>query len=550
MYHYDKYDHQLVKERVIQYRDQVRRRLSNELSEEEFIVLRLQNGLYLQRYAYMLRIAIPYGMLSSKQMRMLSYIAKKYDRNYGHFTTRQNIQFNWIKLKESPDILENLASVEMHAIQTSGNCIRNITSDELSGVSFDEIIDTRPYAEILRQWSTFHPEFAYLPRKFKISISGSQEDRAAIFVHDIGLRAIKNKLGKIGFCVIVGGGMGRTPIIGQIICKFLPWKHILTYIEAILRIYNQYGRRDNIYKSRIKILLKSIGIENFQFQVNEEWKNIKNGPSTLTLEELKRVKKYFITPKYKTLPKNSIILKEKCKHNKEFENWVHQNTKEHKINGYIIVILSLKRINMAPGDITSEQMNFVANLADHYSFSELRVTHTQNIVLSDVTKDNLFNLWTEIKQYGLSESNINLLTDIICCPGGDFCSLANTKSLPIAKNIMKYFSKDDQRNIGKISLNISGCINSCGHHHIGNIGILGLNKNGNEYFQILIGGSQGNKLNFGKIIGPSFSADQVPDIINRILKVYLRYRIKNEYFINTVKRIGITLFKENVYKNI
>jgi sulfite reductase (NADPH) hemoprotein beta-component len=548
MYRYDKYDFQIVKERVAQYRDQVRRRLSDELTEDEFRPLRLQNGLYMQRHAYMLRIAVPYGLLSSTQMRMLGHIAREHDKGYGHFTTRQNIQFNWIKLEETPDILGKLASVEMHAIQTSGNCIRNITSDEYCGVAPDEIADPRPFAEILREWSTFHPEFAYLPRKFKVAINGSVEDRAATAVHDIGLHMVKNEQGETGFKVLVGGGMGRTPILGSMIREFLPWQHLLTYIEAIMRVYNQHGRRDNIYKARIKILVKAIGVEEMQRQVEEEWKDLKDGPSTLDQEEVDRVARFFVPPPYATLPATDEAYEKFKAENKAFANWVMRNVKPHKIPGYKAVVLSLKKTGVPPGDATADQIDFVADMADKYSFGELRVTHEQNLVLADVRQVDLIELWKQIKEQGLATPNIGLLTDIVCCPGGDFCSLANAKSLPIAADITERFDNlDFQHDIGEIELNISGCINSCGHHHVGHIGILGVDKDGSEWYQVSIGGAQGNQSSIGKIIGPSFSANQMPEVIDRLLQVYLRDRIEDERFIDTARRIGIAPFKDFVY---
>jgi sulfite reductase (NADPH) hemoprotein beta-component len=548
MYRYDQYDHQIVKERAAQYRDQVRRRLSGELTEDEFRPLRLQNGLYLQRHAYMLRIAVPYGLLSSRQMRTFAHIARKYDRGYGHFTTRQNIQYNWIELEQTPDILDLLASVEMHAIQTSGNCIRNITSDEFCGVAADEIIDPRPYAEIMRQWSTFHPEFAYLPRKFKMAFNGAKEDRAATAVHDIGYTVVKNEQGEIGFRVMVGGGMGRTPILGSVIRDFLPWEHMLTYTEAIMRVYNQYGRRDNMYKARIKILVKAIGPEEFARQVEEEWTDIKDGPSTLTVEELKRVAAYFTPPTYESLPSTDAVFERRKAESKAFANWLNRNVRPHKVPGYAIVTLSLKKTGVPPGDATAEQMDLVADLADRYSFGELRVTHEQNLVLADVRQSDLFALWEQAKANGLATPNIGLLTDIICCPGGDFCSLANAKSIPIAEAIAERFDNlDFQHDIGDIELNISGCINACGHHHVGNIGILGVDKDGAEWYQVSIGGAQGNESSIGKIIGPSFSAHQMPAVVERLLEVYVRERIEDERFIDTTRRIGVTPFKEHVY---
>ncbi|NMM38978.1 MAG: nitrite/sulfite reductase [Glaciimonas sp.] len=548
MYKYDHYDHQLVKERIAQYRDQVRRRLCGELTEEEFLPLRLQNGLYMQRHAYMFRIAIPYGLLSSTKMRKLAFIAREYDRGYGHFTTRQNIQYNWINIEDTPEILEQLASVEINSIQTSGNCIRNITSDEYAGVAADEIIDPRPFAEILRQWSTFHPEFAYLPRKFKFALNGALEDRAAIALHDIGLNVLRSASGEVGFQVMVGGGMGRTPILGSVIREFLPWQHVMSYLEAILRIYNQYGRRDNKFKARIKILVKALGAEEFARMVEEEWSLIKDGPSTLTEEELNRVTAFFTPPDYEVLAATDAALEHHKSENKPFSNWVKRNVKPHKVAGYNAVVLSLKNPAVAPGDVSADQMNFIADMADRYSFGELRVTHEQNLVLADVRNTDLFAFWKEAKAQGLATPNIGLLTDIICCPGGDFCSLANAKSIPIALDITRRFNNLDYlHDIGDIELNMSGCINACGHHHVGNIGILGVDKDGSEWYQVSIGGAQGNNAAIGKVIGPSFSAHQMPEVIDRIIQVYMRERIEHERFIDTVQRLGITPFKDFVY---
>ena len=549
MYRYDQYDQQIVNERVAQYRDQVRRRLSNELAEAEFRPLRLQNGLYMQIHAYMLRIAVPYGLLSSRQLRMFAHIARKYDRDYGHFTTRQNIQFNWLKLEDTPEILADLASVEMHAIQTSGNCIRNITSDEYAGVAVDEVVDPRPYAEILRQWSTFHPEFAYLPRKFKIAVSGAKEDRAAIAVHDIGLSVIKNAQGEVGYRVLVGGGLGRTPIIGSVICEFLPWQHVMTYIEAILRIYNQYGRRDNIYKARIKILVKALGIEEFKRQVETEWADLKDGPGTLTSEELNRVSSYFTAPAYEKITDVDPGLASFKSENKAFANWLDQNVKPHRVPGYAIVVLSLKKTDVAPGDASAEQMDAAADLADQFSFGELRITHKQNLVLADVKKADLISLWKIATANGLASPNIGLLSDMISCPGAEFCTLANARSIPLAKMIAARFDNlDFQHDIGEIELNISGCMNACGHNSVGNIGITGVEKKDHgEWYQVSLGGSKGNNSSIGKIIGPSFSFNQVPEVIDRLLQVYLRERIEAERFIDTVRRIGIKPFKEFVY---
>ncbi len=548
MYRYDQYDQTIVNERVTQFRDQVRRRLADELTEDEFRPLRLQNGLYLQRHAYMLRIAIPYGLLSSAQVRKFAHIARTYDRGYCHFTTRQNIQFNWVKLEETPNILEELASVEMHAIQTSGNCFRNITSDQYAGVAADEIIDPRPYAEILRQWSTFHPEFAFLPRKFKVAINGAAEDRAVTAAHDIGLTVLHNAEGEVGFRVMVGGGLGRTPIIGSVIREFLPWPHVMTYIEAVLRVYNQYGRRDNLYKARIKILVKALGSDEFAKEVEEEWANLKDGHGTLTVEELQRISLHFSAPSYASLPANDASLEQLKRDNKAFASWLKRNVKPHKIDGYSAVVLSLKKNGVPPGDATAEQLDVIADLADRYSFGELRVTHEQNLVLSDVRNQDLFDLWEQAKASGLATANIGLLTDIICCPGGDFCALANAKSIPIAQAITERFDNLDYlHDIGDIELNMSGCINACGHHHVGNIGILGVDKVGSEWYQVSLGGSQGNETTIGKIIGPAFAADQMPDVIERIIKVYLRERNGEERFIDTVRRLGIEPFRDHVY---
>lgn len=548
MYRYDRFDHQITAERVAQFRGQVRRRLSGELTEDEFRILRLQNGLYMQIHAYMLRIAVPYGLLSAAQVRMLAHIARKYDRGYGHFTTRQNIQFNWIKLQEAPDMMADLASVEMHGNQTSGNCIRNITSDEFAGVARDEIVDPRPYAEILRQWSTFHPEFAYLPRKFKIAITGATEDRAAIAVHDIGMAAVKNAQGEIGFRVLVGGGLGRTPIIGAEICDFVPWQHAITYLESILRVYNEYGRRDNIFKARIKILVKALGIEEFKRQVEADWQFAKDGPSTITAEELQRVAAFFTAPDYERLPEGDAAVTALQLDNRPFANWMQRNAKPHKMPGYAAVVLSLKKTGIAPGDATAEQMDAAAELAERFSFGELRITHMQNLVLADVKQSDLIALWQAAKALGMATPNIGLLTDIICCPGGDFCSLANARSIPLAKAIAERFDNIDfQHDIGEIELNMSGCMNACGHHHVGHIGILGVDKDGSEWNQVSIGGAQGNSSSIGKVIGRAFTFAQIPEVIGRLLQVYVRERHEDERFIDTVRRIGHDPFKEFVY---
>ncbi|MDX8398959.1 MAG: nitrite/sulfite reductase [Gallionellaceae bacterium] len=548
MYRYDKFDHQIMSERIAQFRGQVQRRLSGELKEDEFRVLRLQNGLYLQIHAYMMRIAVPYGMVGAAQMRMLAHIARKYDRGYGHFTTRQNIQFNWLKLQDAPDILADLATVEMHATQTSGNCIRNITSDELAGVAQDELIDPRPYAEILRQWSTFHPEFAYLPRKFKFSITGAAQDRAAIEINDVGLQVLKNAQGEVGFRVLVGGGLGRTPIIGTEISPFVPWQHIITYAESIVRVYNEYGRRDNLYKARIKILVKAIGIEEFRRQVEEEWALSKDGPSTLTQAELDRVAACFLVSDYEALPAEDAAVSALQRDNKAFSNWLKRNVKPHKVSGYSAVELSLKQAGAAPGDASAAQMDAAAEMADKFSFSELRVTHMQNLVLADVKQSDLIELWEAAKVHGFATPNIGLLTDIICCPGGDFCTLANARSITLAKAVDERFDDIDYlQDIGEIDLNLSGCVNACGHHHVGHIGILGVDKSGKEWYQVSIGGSKGSPAKVGKIIGRSFSFAQVPEVISRLLHVYVQQRVAEERFIDTVRRIGLDAFVEYVY---
>jgi sulfite reductase (NADPH) hemoprotein beta-component len=546
MYRYDNDDRLIYRERIAQYRDQVHRRLSGELTEEEFLPLRLQNGLYMQRHAYMLRIAVPYGLLASNQLRMLAHIARKHDRGYGHFTTRQNIQFNWIELEQTPDILAELGAVEMHSIQTSGNCIRNITTDEFAGVAADEIVDPRPFCEILRQWSTFHPEFIALPRKFKVAVSGAAHDRAATAVHDIGLTIVRNEQGEIGFRFMVGGGLGRTPILGSVIKDFVPWPHLLTYTQAIMRVYNEYGRRDNKYKARIKILLKATGVEEFTRQVEAEWADLKDNAETLTQDELERVAAWFAPPVYARLDDTDPAAAHAD--SKAFANWINRNVKPHKVPGYAAVVLSLKKTGVPPGDATAEQMDFVADLADRYSFGELRVSHEQNLVLADVKQSELFEVWQQVKAKGLATPNIGLLTDIISCPGGDFCSLANAKSLPIAAAIAKRFDDlDFQHDIGDIELNISGCINACGHHHVGSIGVLGVDKDGSEWYQVSIGGAQGDDAALGKIIGPSFSATQMPEVVGRLLQVYLRERVEGERFIDAVQRLGIGPFKDHVY---
>lgn len=538
----------MLADRIAQFRHQTERFLKGELAGPEFLPLRLQNGLYVQRLAPMLRIAIPYGMLSSKQLRMLAHIADYYDKGYGHFTTRQNIQFNWPALADVPDILAHLAEVEMHAIQTSGNCIRNTTTDQFAGCAVNEIEDSRPYCEIIRQWSTFHPEFAYLPRKFKIAVCGTVDDQAATQVHDIGLFIVKSDTGEIGFRVLVGGGLGRTPVIGKEIRSFLPKQHLLTYLDAILRVYNREGRRDNKYKARIKILVKETGVGLFREKVEQEWLALKDGPLTLTDAEFLRCKQYFQDPGYKDLFENSPQLLQALRENVLFAGWYNQNVSAHKKPGYSIVTICLKQTGTAPGDITSDQMKFIADLADSYSFGELRVSHEQNIILADVERSVLYTLWQSLKSQELNSDNRGLLTDIICCPGGDFCSLANAKSIPIAESIQRRFGDTSRlRDIGALSLNISGCMNACGHHHVGNIGILGVDKKGAEFYQISLGGSVDNDTALGQIVGPSFAQEEVPDVIEKIVSVYMRNRLSGERFVETFNRVGIEPFKDEVY---
>ncbi|MDO9150707.1 MAG: nitrite/sulfite reductase [Methylotenera sp.] len=548
MYKYDEIDQQIVDERVTQYRDQTRRYLAGELSEDEFRPLRLQNGLYIQRQAPMLRIAVPYGMLSSKQLRKLGDISKKYDKGYGHFSTRQNLQLNWPKLEDVPEILADLATVEMHAIQTSGNCIRNITTDQFVGVAPDEVIDPRAIAEIMRQWSTFHPEFALLPRKFKIAVSGTKNDRALVQAHDIGLEFYRDSNNQVAIKVWVGGGLGRTPILGTVIREHLEWQHALTYCEAVIRVYNLHGRRDNIYKARIKILVKALGIDEFRQQVEAEWAHLKDTDNTITEAELARVAQHFDAMPYENVPAHDASFDAAIASNPAFAAWVKRCVHAHKQAGYRAVTLSLKPHGQAPGDISSEQMWAVADLADEYSFGELRSSHEQNLILADVKLSDLFALWEKARANGLASPNIGLLTDIICCPGGDFCSLANAKSIPIAKAIqMQFDNLDYLHDIGDIELNISGCMNACGHHHVGHIGILGVDKDGSEWYQVTIGGKQGNDASIGTVIGPSFSADEMPSVVQKLIEVYIQERTPEERFIDTVRRLGVAPFKAHVY---
>ncbi|BFM14484.1 nitrite/sulfite reductase [Maricurvus nonylphenolicus] len=554
MYQYDHYDKQLLRERVQQFREQTQRYLDGKLSEEAFLPLRLQNGLYIQRLAPMLRVAVPYGMLSSDQLRKLADICRRYDKGYCHITTRQNIQFNWPQLEAVPNILAELAEVEMHSIQTSGNCIRNVTSDAFAAIADDEVADPRPYCEMVRQWSTLHPEFAFLPRKFKIAITGSIDDRAALQFHDIGLRLTHNDKGEMGFQVFVGGGQGRTPIIAPRIRDFLPQRYLLSYLCAILRIYNRLGRRDNKYKARIKILVKAMGVEEFRKAVEVEWLAIKDNYSPLRDQDIELAKQHFSQPKYQSFDKPLSISELGQNKQPQFKHWLMHNVRSHKSPGYCAAVLSLKTPGKAPGDITDEQLEAVANLADRYSYGEVRTTHQQNIVLADVRIDKLYECWQAARNHGLVSPNINTLTDIICCPGGDFCALANAKSIPVANVIQQHFDDLDYvYDLGELSLNISGCMNACAHHHTGNIGILGVDKKGEEFYQVTLGGSEG-RLNqpaaIGKVLGPAFSRQQIPSVIQSILKTFVALRIEGEHFLNTLERIGMAAFKEQAYASI
>ncbi|WKA29550.1 nitrite/sulfite reductase [Bradyrhizobium roseum] len=548
MYAYDELDRTLINERVSEFRDQVKRRLSGELTEDEFKMLRLQNGVYLQLHAYMFRVAIPYGTLSSKQLRRLAHVGRRYDRGYGHFTTRQNIQFNWIKLSDLPDALADLADVGIHAMQTSGNNMRNVTSDQWAGVAPGEVEDPRIWSEILRQHTTLHPEFSFLPRKFKIAITASEHDRAAIKVHDIGLRLHKNADGETGFEVLVGGGLGRTPFIGKTIKPFVLGRDILSYVEAILRVYNQYGRRDNIYKARIKILVHELGIEKFSREVDEEWKQMDGGGLTLDHSVVEEVRSRFSYPPYEKLPHMPDELKQAAA-DPLFERWRKNSVAPHKVQGYSIVTLSLKPVGGPPGDATADQMDAVADLADKYSFGEIRVGHEQNLALPHVAKRDLPKLWRALDRLGLATPNVNLVTDIIACPGLDYCSLANARSIPIAQELTRRFANHDTAEmIGRLHINISGCINACGHHHVGHIGILGVEKNGEEFYQITIGGRADEHAQMGELIGPAVPYAEVADVIEDIVEAYLALRDRpGELFVDTVKRLGVEPFKERVY---
>ena len=553
MYQYDQYDQNLVDERVEQYRDQTKRYLAGDISEEAFLPLRLQNGLYIQRLAPMLRIAVPYGLMSSRQVRMIAQISRTFDKGYVHFTTRQNIQLNWPVLEEVPDILAELAKVEMHAIQTSGNCIRNTTTDQLAGVALDEIEDPRPWCEIIRQWSTLHPEFAFLPRKFKIAVCGSEEDRAAFLLHDIGIQLVKNGQGEEGFRVYAGGGLGRTPVIASSIREFLPKEHLLTYLDAILRVYNRYGNRDNKYKARIKILVRAWTPAVFAERVDAEWQHLKDGPATLTGQEIERVKGFFSVPDYQSVDVDAVeaSMQALAAENKGFSRWLDRNVSPQKQAGYAAVTLSLKPAGVAPGDVTDVQLEVIADLADSFSFGEIRTTHNQNIVLADVAKTDLFSLWQLAKAAGLATPNIGTINDMICCPGGDYCSLANAKSIPVAEAIQRKFDDLDYvYDLGDITLNISGCMNACGHHHVGHIGILGVDKKGEEWYQIQLGGNAGKDAALGNVLGPSLSRSAVVDSIEALLDVYVENRLLQESFLSTYKRIGQAKFKERVYAPI
>jgi sulfite reductase (NADPH) hemoprotein beta-component len=548
MYRYDEFDAQFVAERAAQFRRQVKRRLAGELTEDQFRPLRLMNGLYLQLHAYMLRVNVPYGTLSSKQMRTFADVARKYDKGFGHFTTRQNIQYNWIKLEDAPDIIEDLADAEITSIQSSGNCVRNITADQYAGCAKDELADPRPYCELLRQYSFLHPEFSYLPRKFKIAVTGSPHDRAAVAVHDIGLRMHKNEQGEIGFEVLVGGGLGRTPYIGHTIRKWLQPTHLLSYVEAILRVYNMLGRRDNIHKARIKIIVNQMGIDKYRELVDKEWELTKNGQLKVPDEEIARIDAYFAPPAYEKLTDQTAELDKLRKTDRAFDRWMRGNVIEHKVPGYAIVNVSLKAPGRVPGDITADKMDAVADLADKYSFGEIRVTHRQNLVLVDVEQRGLTNLWRELYALELATPNLGLLSDIICCPGLDYCALANARSIPIAQDISRAFTDiDELQRIGNFTINISGCMNACGHHHVGHIGILGVDKRGEEFFQLTLGGSSDEKASLGDRLGPGLPQAEVPGAIRKIVDTYFTLREPSERFLDTYRRVGIEPFKGAVY---
>ena len=548
MYQYNAFDQRFVDERVEQYRDQTRRFLAGELGEDEFQQLRLRNGLYVQRLAPMLRIAVPYGTLSAVQLRALAAIARDYDKGYGHLSTRQNMQINWPELEAVPDILARLAEVQMHCIQTSGSCIRNVTTDQFAGVAADEIVDARPYCEIIRQWSTFHPEFDWLPRKFKIALNGAATDRAAIHVHDIGIRVRLGDDSRPRFDFLVGGGLGRTPVIGQPIREGLPEKHLLSYLEAILRVYNRYGRRDNKYKARIKILVRAMTPGKFRDRVDAEWERIRDGPAELPEAEVDRIRAHFAPPVYEDLADEPALLAAERLRDPAFNAWMRHNVTPHKQPGYAVVTLSTKATGVPPGDVTDEQMEAVASWSERFGCGEIRISHEQNLVLPDVRQRDLARLFELASEESLGQANVGLLTDVVCCPGGDFCALANAKSIPIAEAIQRRFDEYDyQHDLGPIDLNISGCMNACGHHHVGHIGILGVDKRGEEFYQVSIGGSQSGDASLGRILGPSFRAAEVPDVIEKILDLYVAERLDGESFLHTVRRLGVDPFKERVY---
>ncbi len=549
MYVYTAIDHRLLDERVAQFRDQTRRYLAGDLSDDAFRHLRLRNGLYVQRFAPMLRVSVPYGMLSSRQVRKLAHIARAYDKGYAHVSTRQNIQYNWPELAEVPEILAELATVEMHAIQTSGNCIRNITTDHFAGVAADEVADPRPWCELIRQWATFHPEFNWLPRKFKIAVTATAHDRSAWLFNDIGVRLDRINADETYFSVAVGGGLGRTPMVGTVIKQNLPGADLISYLEAVLRVYNQHGRRDNKYKARIKIIVKAFGPDVFAQMVEDEWQWIKNGPMQVPAAEIARLASCFTAPAYEALPAQDATIDKLIAENQSFRFWHRNNVFAHRVSGYAMVMLSLKATGVAPGDVTAEELDAIAALADLYSYGEIRTTHDQNLVLADVKTTDLPALWDALKILGFATPNIGKLTDIIACPGGDFCSLANAKSIPIAEQIQRRFDDLDYLyEIGDIDLNISGCMNACGHHHIGHIGVLGVDKKGEEFYQIQIGGNMGHDGTLGEVLGPSFYAHEVADVVEKIIDVYLERRLdEDERFIAAFRRIGIELFRERVY---
>ena len=548
MYRYDPLDQRLVDERVEQFRDQVARRMAGEITEDEFKPLRLMNGLYIQLHAYMLRIAIPYGMLSSTQLRKLAHIARTYDRGYGHFTTRQCIQFNWPKLEDTPDILAELAEVQMHAIQTSGNSFRNVTADQYAGVSADEIEDSRPYAEIIRQWGALHPEFSYLPRKFKIAVTGSPNDRTAAKFHDIGVILKKNDAVETGFEIIIGGGQGRTPMIAQTVREFLPRHDLLSYLEAIMRIYNLMGRRDNIFKAKLKILVYKLGIDEMQKLVEEEWNQIKDGPLKLPQAEIDRVAAHFAPPPFETVESDPRAFDIHKFESPAFARWARTNVAVHKQPGYAIVNLTLKPTGGVPGDATAEQMDAVADLADRYSLGEIRVTHEQNLVFAHVKEADLYRLWRALDEIGFATPNLSLIGDMICCPGLDYCGLANARSIPVAQRIGKRFADlARQLDIGELRLKISGCINACGHHHVGHVGILGVERKGEEYYQITLGGNPAMDATIGDVVGPAFSSDDVVDAVETVVTTYVKLRADGERFLDTYHRVGAEPFKERLY---